>query len=340
MKCSIIIPAWNRAYIIKDALESAAAQTYGDLEILVIDDGSTDDTRPVVEAFRDARVRYIRHAVNKGCSAAYNTGFREAQGGLISFLDSDDLWSTDKLEADVDFLERNADAAAVFSDLTKEDGSILVPSFMRETPYFSKLLRAKGHPSEIVFGQREMHLCLLREVPVKPTTLTIRREVLGEVGFFNESWPSGSDWEFLLRFSRLYRFGYIDRCLGTLRVQSDATHRIHAVTDKSLMLSLLRGYMVDSGSDREVFEAAKWGYTDIAKHLAWKYLDNGQNFAAARTLAKACWITGDAGMLARSLFSLLPQGFRAGARKRRRPRLRGPDTTESSTKVRSQRQLH
>jgi len=315
VKCTIIIPTWNRAYILADALESALAQEYTDYEILIIDDGSSDNTGEVIQRYREPRLRYIRHPENKGYSAACNTGFREARGELVSFLDSDDLWRKDKLAIEVEFLDRHREAAAVFSDLAKEDGATVLPSFMRGTLYFLKLLTEKNYPREVVFTQREMYLCLLREVPIKPTALTMRRCAIAQVGYFEESWPSGSDWEFLIRFSRILRFGYIDQCLACLRVQTDATHRMHAVKDKSMILDLLKSLMIQNRHDPEARDAAKWGYTDITKHLAWTHLANGHRWSSARSLAYGSLQTGDLALLTRSLFALLPEHLRVAMKR-------------------------
>ena len=98
MKVSVLIPTYNRAYIISDALDSVLKQTYRDFEIIIVDDGSSDGTRDVVEGFRSEKIRYLRHALNRGCSAAYNTGISAAEGELVAFLDSDDIWKGDYLE--------------------------------------------------------------------------------------------------------------------------------------------------------------------------------------------------------------------------------------------------
>src|SRR6185437_9358385 len=102
------------------------------------------------------------------------------------------------------------------------------------------------------------YICLLQEVPVKPTAFTFRRSVLGDVGYLNESWPSGSDWDFLIRFSKRHRFGYIDDPLAVARLQADATHRVHAVADKSSVLGMLREEFRHT-ADPEVRRAAKTG---------------------------------------------------------------------------------
>jgi len=230
VQVSVVIPAFNRAWIIREALQSVFAQTFQDFEALVIDDGSTDNTAQVIARFDDPRLRYVRHEVNRGCSGAYNTGIREARGEYISFLDSDDLWNPEKLAKDVDFLARHSEADAVFTDVEKEDGPIRTGSCMRESPCVVSMLSARGWPKEAIFTQREMYLCLLQEVPVKPSAWTVRKIALDALEtYFLESWPSGSDWEIFLRFSKRFCYGYIDEPLVVRRVQADSTYRIHAL---------------------------------------------------------------------------------------------------------------
>src|SRR6185437_12705329 len=227
MTVSVGVPTYNRAYVIREALASCLAQTYTDFEVIVVDDGSLDNTSEVVAEFHDPRIRYIRTEQNHGVAAARNIFLRNARGELISFLDSDDLWKPYKLEKEVAFFKRHPEAGGVFEDLQKHDSGTYVASFQRETAYFSTMLAERSYPHEIIFTQREMYLCLLREVPIKPTALTVRAEVIRQTGWFNEGWVAGSDWEFLIRLSRLCCFGYIDEPLAVLRLQSDATHRLH-----------------------------------------------------------------------------------------------------------------
>lgn len=312
MKVSVITPAYNRGYIICEALESLFAQTYRDFEAIVVDDGSQDDTRDVVSRFTDQRLRYIRHERNLGCSAAYNTGFREARGELVTMLDSDDIWKPGKLAIDVGFFDSHPEADAVFTDLEKQAGSRLVPSFMRKSPCMAALLAAKQWPSEIVFSQREMYLCLLHDVPVKLTAFTIRRSAMEDVGYFNNAWPSGSDWDFFLRFSKGHRFGYVDEPLAVLRLQSDSTNRLHAVADKSMILGMLRGEFKHT-KDSEVRKAAKLGYRDAVRHLSWEYLRHGQKWKASQALAKGFLATGQGGLLARAAWALVRKDFRLNA---------------------------
>lgn len=310
MTVSVALPAFNRGHIIREAIESALAQTYRDFEIIVVDDGSRDNTSEVVAQIQDPRIRCIRLEQNKGVAAARNLILREARGELISFLDSDDLWKPSKLEKEVDFLERHPEAGGVFEDLEKYDNGAYTASFQRQTPYFSTMLAERNYPHEIVFTEREMYLCLLREVPIKPTALTVRAGTLRLAGWFNEDWRAGSDWEYLIRLSHVCRFGYIDERLAVLRLQDDATHRLYRVENLALQLALYKQELLQLKEDMEATDAVNWSYCAISKHLARTYLASGLQSEAAKACARAFRETGNAGMLARALFAYLPPGVR------------------------------
>ncbi len=102
---SVIIPAYNRETTIERAMRSVLEQTYQDLELIVVDDCSTDSTADVIKAIVDSRVRYIRHNFNQGACAARNTGIENANGEFIAFQDSDDSWRTDKLEKQMSLMQ-------------------------------------------------------------------------------------------------------------------------------------------------------------------------------------------------------------------------------------------
>lgn len=106
---SIIIPTYNRAHLIERAIESVLHQTYQDFELIIIDDGSTDNTDDIINKFqkKDDRIIYLKHDRNKGGSAARNTGIKASRGEYIAFLDSDDEWLPEKLEKQMDFFESN-----------------------------------------------------------------------------------------------------------------------------------------------------------------------------------------------------------------------------------------
>jgi|SRR5579875_143108 len=311
MKASIVIPTYNRKYIIQEALDSVFAQTFRDFELIVVDDASTDNTAELMRAINDPRLRYIQKEKNAGCGAAYNTGIRAAQGEYISFLDSDDLWKPEKLEFEVKFLDRHPEVQAVFSDLEKTDRDKFFPSFMHESPNFSKLIRNMRPGDERVLTQREGYLCLLREVFIKPSSTTFRRGSLLKTNLFDESWPSGNDWKLLLEFSRSFRYGYINRKLAVLRVQNDATHWRHLVRDKTLTTQMLIDEIKAASGDHEAIESVRWGISNLAKQLSWYYLGQGQRTAAAKALFRGFRNAKNPGLLVRSAAALLPGSIRS-----------------------------
>ncbi len=133
-KVSVVIPTYNRGHTVCEAIESVLAQTFGDFEVIVVDDGSADDSAEKIAAIRDSRVRYIRQS-NAGVSAARNRGVAEARGEIISFLDSDDLWKPEKLTHEVRFLEEHPEVPAVFGDIEVRfrDG-VAIESLARQSP--------------------------------------------------------------------------------------------------------------------------------------------------------------------------------------------------------------
>jgi glycosyltransferase involved in cell wall biosynthesis len=113
---SVVIPTWNRAHLVGESVESALGQEGGDLEVIVVDDGSTDGTAEVIERRFGKSVKLLRMTTRSGVGAARNEGVCHATGDLLAFLDSDDLWLPGKLKAELDVLERFPDAEAIISD--------------------------------------------------------------------------------------------------------------------------------------------------------------------------------------------------------------------------------
>jgi len=284
MKISIVIPTYNRAYILREALESVLAQSYTDFEVLVVDDGSTDDTARVVGSIQDKRIRYIQKERNQGCSAAYNTGIRAAQGEWIAFLDSDDLWKPEYLERQMDFLSRQAGLDVVFTDTEIIGGQEPISSLCHWHMLHLQALLAK-HPKaeEYVLSGREMYICLLEEVPIKPSAAIFRRVLFDRAGMFDEAWPSGTDWDLFLRLSRISRFGYIDAVLATQRRTADATHQLHREKDKVFLLGVFLKEKAALNGDTEAIVSINRGIMGLYNSLAWIYLLSNRNMQALST---------------------------------------------------------
>jgi glycosyltransferase involved in cell wall biosynthesis len=308
MTVSVVIPTYNRAHTVMDAVRSVLTQTFGDLELIVVDDGSTDDTATRIGAVTDARLRYVRgrHA---GVSAARNLGVSRASGGLIAFLDSDDLWHANKLACEVGYLARHPEVDAVFSDLEKRHGDRVYPSFMRQTAVFSRRLAGAAYPDGLVLEPREMRLCLLEEVPIKPSALTLRRQAFEAVGGFDETWSSSEDWEFLLRLARTHRFGYLDRPLAMLFISPDSLHIVDQSRGETAMIRLLLRERLALTDDAEALAAVRRGLVRRTMHFAWHHVDRGRRAPAFRIFLRGFTLTGDLGLLARALAVWMPRAL-------------------------------
>jgi len=306
MTVSTVIRAYNRAYVVGEALHSALGQSYTDQEVIVVDDGSTDNTVDIVEGFHDRRVRLLRHEKNQGVAAACNTGIAAATGEFVGFLDSDDLWKPDKLERQVEFLRRYPQVSAVFSDVELWDGARTFPSIMTLMRSFPRLLDPGRKSEEYVFTRRQMYLCLLQEVPIKPTALLVKRQALAAVGAFDVEARSGEDWEFFLRLSRRASFGYIDRALAIQRRTGDATHQKFRERDQLFLLDVFTKEKRGLRRDTEALQAITRGISDHCKNLGLLYLESGQRGKSIAAYWRGFKETCDLMMLARAAASLLP----------------------------------
>jgi glycosyltransferase involved in cell wall biosynthesis len=191
---SVIIPTYNRGWIVKNAIVSVLNQDFTDFELIVIDDGSTDNTAEVLQAI--AGTFTVIRQDNQGVSAARNRGIRESGGRLIAFLDSDDAWLPQKLSAQVDFFSRQPHA------LICQTEEIWIRNGKRVNP-------GKRHSklSGMIF-EPSLHLCL-----VSPSAVMIRRRLFAEVGLFDETLPACEDYDLWLRISRQHPIYLIDKPL-------------------------------------------------------------------------------------------------------------------------------
>ena len=310
MKVSVVIPTYNRAYIIRQALDSVITQTYRNFEIVVVDDGSTDNTAEVVQQYESDRVRYVRHERNRGCSAAYNTGIAATTGDIVALLDSDDTWKPENLARQVSFLSRHPEVDVVFTDVAIVGAGRKIPSLIGLMKVFPKLIHERWKGDEYVLSSREMYLCLLEEVPVKPTAALVRRELYARAGLFDEAWPSGTDWDLVLRFSRCASFGYIDKPLSTQTRTSDATHQKYLEQDKIFLLDVFTREKLQLGDDSEALRAVNRGIRNHCDNLAFHYLNSGKRGKSITTYLRGYKETHDLGMLLRAGAALMPLQIR------------------------------
>jgi glycosyltransferase involved in cell wall biosynthesis len=179
---SVVIPTFNRAWCLREALDSVLAQDFRGFELIVVDDGSTDDTPQMLGAYGES-IRLLRQE-NRGVSAARNAGVAAAQGDLIAFLDSDDIWLPGKLARQVEFFRRHPEA------LICQTEERWVKNGRRVNP--GRRHRKRGG---MIF-EPSLELCL-----VSPSAVMLRRELLSRVGLFDERLPACEDYDLWLRVS-------------------------------------------------------------------------------------------------------------------------------------------
>ncbi len=191
---SVIIPTFNRGWILREAIDSVLDQDYQNVELIVVDDGSTDDTPAILSAYGEKIV--VLRQQNAGVSAARNSGIRAATGHLISFLDSDDLWLPQKLSCQVDFFCTHPTA------LICQTEEIWIRNGIRVNP---KIRHKK--PAGMIF-EKSLALCL-----VSPSAVMLKKLLFEKVGVFDESLPACEDYDLWLRLSCQYPVFLIDHPL-------------------------------------------------------------------------------------------------------------------------------
>lgn len=252
---SVVIPFYNRTALLPRALKSVLCQTHEGLDIILVDDGSSEDAGEVLSPIADERVRLIRHEVNRGVSAARNTGIKAARGRYISFLDSDDEWLPTKTEKQLAQLKRSRDdnlvsycLSEVFSDL---EGRVTnLHDFSEEGNLLHYALRST------VGMSAGSGLCVLMN------ELLMTKEQMLDVGCFNEDYRMHEDWEFLIRLASKYRFA----CVKELLVRNHKHDKGHIANDfrgvPEVRYRMMRehGRLFDSDVEARVCFYSELGY--------------------------------------------------------------------------------
>ena len=193
-KISVIVPTYNRAYQLKETLCSVLTQTYQDFELIVVDDGSIDDTSKVVQEF--PRVKYLALKENYGVSIARNEGLASAKGKYICFLDSDDLWDHKKLKIQFCWMEDNTDCQVCYTD----------EIWIRNGVRVNQMNIHRKYSGDIYLHC--LPLCI-----VSPSSAMLRVGLFDEIGGFDESLPACEDYDLWLRISMKYEFELINEPL-------------------------------------------------------------------------------------------------------------------------------
>lgn len=206
---SIIIPAYNAERFIERSLQSAFNQTYSNIEVIVVDDGSTDSTAEKVKSHKDPRLVYV-YQQNRGQGPARNTAIKQAKGDFVTFLDADDYYLPHKVAKEVEYLQKHPEYGLVYCNAL---------NFYSNKP--DRLLKKKRrqYPSGDIF------LHLLRGCLINPNTLMLSKDILRNGLLFAEGAEGrcNEDWEFYLRVSRAgHSFGWLDEDLVVVEIRPDS----------------------------------------------------------------------------------------------------------------------
>jgi len=211
MLVSVIIPTYNRKHVIMHAIQSVMNQTFKDFEIIVVDDGSTDETKAYLESL------YLPITIiskeNGGVSSARNEGIKKAQGKYIAFLDSDDSWLSEKLKAQIEYLESNPSISLVYTDEYIEVNGELLPKTRFQRADVGDDIKNNFLLSGFV-----------QRTPIHTSAVMVKKSVLDEVGCFNQTLKIHEDSELWNRISMKYKFGYIDVPLAIFRYKDGVDH--------------------------------------------------------------------------------------------------------------------
>jgi glycosyltransferase involved in cell wall biosynthesis len=290
-KVSVIIPTYNRAAVIRNAVESVLAQTITDLEVIVVDDGSSDDTGKILGETYGDRIRYYFQA-NQGVSSAWNKGIAEARGEWIAFLASDDLWEKDKLEWQLRALERFApECGACYTDVrlfnhpeTRTLFQMAEQSYRHEgtmginTDVLETQVRAPGAGMLVFMG-----------------SLLVRADVVKSTGGCDPNLRFGEDSDFLFRLALVTGFCYVSRPLVWLDRSPGETRHVGVNADwnrvefvlQQTQLRLEKFLRLSEGLPRKVRKLVRATLGSVQSGLANCHLETGQYSKAREAVSRA-----------------------------------------------------
>jgi len=269
---SVVIPSYNYGRFVVDAIRSVLDQTRPPSEIIVVDDGSTDDTAAVVRRFGD-KVRYIRQD-NAGVSTARNRGVSESTCELIAFLDADDTWEPTNLEKQVARFESDEQIGLVHCAMRE---------FADET---GETIRLNMEGAEDGVADN----LLLWEGPmiVGPGgAVTVTRKAFDHVGGFDTRMKVGEDWDFCYRIARSFKIGFVAEPLVNYRHHSGAAHRNVENMERGMLLFYEKAFATD---DPEVLKLRRRAYGNFHKVMAGSYLHSGRLGKFLSHAAKGIWM--------------------------------------------------
>lgn len=231
VKVSVIIASYNSARFLPTTLDSVFNQTYKDFEIVLVDDGSTDNTKEALKPYLD-KIRYF-YQENKGPSAARNLAIKNSNGQYLAFIDSDDIWLRQKLEKQVDYLDMHPKVGLVHTAVDNF-GSILAYQ-IENSKYKKSLIQRQKERQGWVFER-----ILFEGTEIGTSSVMIRKQVFEEIGSFDESLVWCEDADYWLRIAKKYPIAFLEDMLTKHRRRSTGLTAIHKEYLESKIIVFLR----------------------------------------------------------------------------------------------------
>ncbi len=271
VQVSVIVPSYNYGRYLGEAIESALAQTLTQIEVIVVDDGSTDNTPEVLSRYADnPRVRYVRQE-NRGLSASRNLGIRLAQSEFVAFLDADDRWKPDKLARQLAQFTGN-DVGLVFCgrETFDENGTVTLA------------------PARTDDCDRVLELMTVSTV-FSPSSVVARKRCFEEVGGFDEALKKVEDREMWIRIAQRYAFHCVEDCLVEIRVHDRALSRQIEGMEEAFRITLRRAFAARSLQRRFLLRCRAHAFMHY--DFSWVYHAARQNGKALKhlLLSLACY---------------------------------------------------
>ena len=266
---SVIIATYNRSRIISQAIESVLAQTFGDYEIIVVDDGGRDGTGHLLRNRFAGKLLYIRKEKNEGLSAARNTGIQAARGRYIALLDDDDCWLPEKLELQVGLIEKRPSLGIVYCNSLKVD------------EYDEVFGELKGAKRGNLFHDLLSSNCL-----GPPSGVLVAKGVFERSGYFDENLTALEDWDLWIRVSQLYEIDFVDRPLVRYRVHSDNMSS-DIVNMQRSTFAVLNKYWPHVLKEQNAESERNRVYSNHCVNFAWKQYSKGNRDAFKDLVLKA-----------------------------------------------------
>lgn len=294
MKFTIIMPAYNAQEYIDQAIASVIAQTYPNWQLIIINDGSTDNTKQKIADWenKDNRILGVEQANSGKPSIARNKAIQLAQGDYVCFLDADDYYSAERLALFKKYFEANNEVKLCFSDFStvSESSQTLMPEYLSSKQFRTKATRyqAEQQQNMITYTKHLYRFMCLESTAIHTITIAIERQLLLSQQGFNENLTIGEDLDLWFRLVKGNALGYIDLPLSHYRINPNSITK----HNEKLLLGTYRTHLLNLERSKSVLAAEELQsyqrkVSDMAEHLAYFYLTQGEAQKAREYYRKA-----------------------------------------------------